>query len=392
MSASRKNTKRSRSNRTKNDILKELEVTQRLLIEKEEELVLCQEELAHILQNQSESPDAKESEFTDLAQARIEAFEAEISRLESELVESKSNQESSNQHIETLQQALAEEQDGKSIESDQYLELESELAKNKESLKQARAQIKKLQQTIDKAESHKAESDNAVSEELEAKSRQLEVKSKELETKSKELETKSEELETKSKELKVKSGELEAKSEELEINRTLLEDANKQIEELQSALDQAIEAPQPPEPQISSISEPQTISQEPVHTEQTTIPKTIRPTTVPIKIAPLADFIEENQPFTVSIDIDMDKISETSAAGFNCRTRLFAKRISDGWSSQIGENTVYYQGNSTMIADIEGLKLEGGVYRLQATASFTSTDGSPLPIAAMHEGELIQVV
>ena len=36
--------------RTKEQLLQELEVTQRLLIEKEEELVICQEELARHIQ------------------------------------------------------------------------------------------------------------------------------------------------------------------------------------------------------------------------------------------------------------------------------------------------------------------------------------------------------
>lgn len=117
-----------------------------------------------------------------------------------------------------------------------------------------------------------------------------------------------------------------------------------------------------------------------------------RQKTVPITIASQTRLIQEHEPFAIAIHIDMTKITEQHTAGLLCKTRLYAKRISDGWSGQIGESSTRYEGIDAVTMSIQDLVLEAGLYRLQATASFTSNNGAPLPIAALHEGQLIQVV
>ncbi len=83
MSPSRKKTTSSKSRQTKDVILKELEVTQRLLIEKEEELVLCQEELAHLIEEKQDTSLSELETVSAMAEEKIGLLESELEKVAS---------------------------------------------------------------------------------------------------------------------------------------------------------------------------------------------------------------------------------------------------------------------------------------------------------------------
>ncbi|MFK7847337.1 MAG: hypothetical protein AB8G77_18725 [Rhodothermales bacterium] len=288
MSPSRRKSKGTKSRRTKDQILQELEVTQRLLIEKEEELVVCQEELAHLIQDdgQSVSDEMPAFENSEITSDTIEALKGEVQRLENQL-NNKNN-------------ALANEQRERK-------ELDKKLLSKEE-------EIARLYAALDS---------------------------------------------------------------QPETSRTPRADDQAESPDADNAADQVQETTAPAAASTIHPTTPHlTITEK---------------TTVPIKIAPFAEIVQQNQPFTAEIAIDMAHIAESNSAGLHCRTKLFAKRLSDGWSGLLGEHDTVFSGKELINAQVSEIELSAGLYHLQAIASFTTLEGIPIPIAAIHEGELLEV-
>lgn len=280
MSSSRR---KKSTRRTKDQILQELEITQRLLIEKEEELVICQEELARFIQEQPADTNA---------QPDVRTLRHEIETLETRLAE-------------TVTQLAAQEE---------------AIAKHSVVLAQKDAKINELASQLKKRKQKKASAQAPA------------VSSNAAETQ--------------------KAGN--KKKEPAPVSRQH----------------------QPSKPHATVASIP---------------PKPER-FTVPIHIAPFTQLVKQNQPFEAAINIDLRAMSEKPANALRCHTRLFAKRLSDGRSSQIGEASSAYEAGTKTIITISDLSLPAGNYHLQAVAAFTTASGAPLPIASLHEGELLQVI
>ncbi len=286
MSPSRKRTKGAKTRRTKEQILQELEVTQRLLIEKEEELVLCQEELAHILQEKNELADIKSTSGNPPDSTR-EALEIEVNQLKTSAIQNEELLTQAQNRIHELTALLQEKTD-----------LIEKLGPGQEKEQLATSTIQIM--TSDKTP-------------------------------------------------------------------------------------QALETPKPlPNTALHKAS-----SKNPDNAPSDSTHQKVY--NVPIKISPFTELVKQNKPFSAWIAIDMQNLAETRTSGLQCKTRLFAKRLSDGWTGIIGERELDYNGQQSMTAKLNDIVLPEGMYYLQAVASFSS-QGKPMPVAAIHEGEILQVV
>ena len=277
MSSSRR---KKTTRRTKDQLLQELEVTQRLLIEKEEELVICQEELARYIQEQPLSSTA-------------------------------------HQDVATL-----------------------------------RKQLKDLETRLDRTTAKLAEREEMITNHASTLARK---------------EAKIEKLQREVKKLKQK----------------------KPLNQPVTHVPAVVEAPLPNGPSTQAEKLEELPARTPPHSPTPTKPQRY---TVPIQIAPFTQLVKENQPFEATVNIDLGAMSEKKPLGLHCSTRLFAKRLSDGWSLQIGEAASVLEAGTRAITIIKSIPLPAGDYHLQAVAAFTTASGTPLPIASLHEGELLQVI
>ena len=328
MTATPKKPTTRKSRRTKDQILQELEVTQRLLIEKEEELVLCQEELTHILQQQDQIAGA--GGITEATRKAVLMLEKEVATLEEKLAKQSGRTNDAEKEVATLEEKLTKQ-------SEKTNDAEKTVSKLRRELKATEVKQQKA------AAQHSAD---------------------------------------------------EKRIAELAATVSQLEQQVNYVE------------PVPAEPVKQNVATPVL---QPAETSSTsTAPakatpqnrragarkskKTIPRQTVPINIFPIADQVHQNCPFSASIQVDLDELQNPQAVKINCTTRLYARRLEDGWSDQISEQESPYDGEGSLVSQHDDIVLPAGLYRLHAVASFTSQRGTPLPVAAIHEGDLLQVV
>ncbi|MEM8489165.1 MAG: hypothetical protein AAF564_26715 [Bacteroidota bacterium] len=299
MSTSRR---KKSTRRTKEQLLQELEVTQRLLIEKEEELVLCQEELARYLQ---QPKNGEQQHHTDTLLDKIAGLESTLNSTSTEL--------------ENAQKANSNQA--------------SRLAKQDKKIDKLEKQLKKLKQA------------------------QVETQASSTQPTPITLPP---------------DGPDSFLVPEVAIHHT---NAKEQQQQGPAKADGKAKGSKA---KTNTATKPRPTSEERY--------------SVPIQIAPITQLIKENTPFDAAINVDVQAMKDSAVQRLRCRTRLFARRFADGWSSQIGEIEATYDAGNTAVTTIKDVSLPAGLYHLQAVAAFTTPTGDPLPIASIHEGELLQVV
>ncbi len=417
MSPSRKKARGAKSRRTKEQILQELEITQRLLIEKEEELVLCQEELAHQLQRNESAASLKSNVLTDIDPEQVTYWQQEIDELKSLLAATQKEKEAAGQARDKAAASLKSTAASLKAKEAEITELKSNTVSLNKAIEDLKAKEEGVTGKIDalrkdladqkKLEKNLKASQKRIKElkaELKKKERQLsKAIVKHPDTLPKEnldvtLEVKPD-VSVEIVSSKVTVGKAQPMSEE--EAKAFFEQAEQQSSTASAAIkipytvESKIKAhPQPveEEAEVVSIETPQAVKGGGTQTSPTSgsQPTTKPRPKVPIRIAPFTQIIQQNEPFSASILVNMTELSNMEH-GLKCNTRLFAKRLTDGWSGLIGEKTDLYTGTESLEARLDDLVLPTGLYHLQAVASFSSIDGQPIPIAAIHEGDVLEV-
>ena len=418
MSPSRKKARGTKSRRTKEQILQELEITQRLLIEKEEELVLCQEELANQLQRNESAALLETDVLADIDPEQVNFWKQEIDELKTMLASTKKEKEKAGKARDSANASLKSANANLEAKEAEVNELKSNAANLAASIEELKAKEEGVTNKIDAlrkdlVDQKKLEKNlKAAQKRIKELETQLSKKEKQLaDAVAKSADTSSEEnlsltLEAKPKvSVEIVSSKVtvgKAKAISSEEARKLFEQARNQESVTASA---AIKIPYKVESEIKVRSEPAVEEAEVVSIETPppaisedaqsivsteSVTTTTKRPKVPIRIAPFANIIQQNEPFSASILVNMAELSNTEHS-LTCNTRLFAKRLTDGWSSLIGQKSTTHSSTESFEARLDNLVLPTGLYHLQVVASFSSIDGQPIPIAAIHEGEVLEV-
>lgn len=111
-----------------------------------------------------------------------------------------------------------------------------------------------------------------------------------------------------------------------------------------------------------------------------------------IQIAPKNNINTQFTPIELEINIELPISSPLHSSALSSKISIYSKNLESGSSTLLGiMNKTFEKPGEASTHTLNAVGLPEGIYRLDAVSSFKNEEGNPLPVASIQEGAFIQI-